>query len=149
MAMLPFCGYNIGDYLGHWLEMRKRITKPPRIFMVNWFRKSDAGEFLWPGYGENMRVLEWILERIHGEAGAHETPVGLIPAPEDLDLNGLEISNDRLRAALTIDANEWKTEVASAGEFFDKIGSSLPAALREKHRELANALDRNGVRKAV
>jgi phosphoenolpyruvate carboxykinase (GTP) len=149
MAMLPFCGYNIGDYLGHWLEMGKQITKPPRIFMVNWFRKSDGGEFLWPGYGENMRVLEWILDRIHGEAGAHETPVGLVPTPEDLDLNGLEISNDRLRAALAIDTNEWKTEVASAGEFFDRIGTSLPAPLREKHRELAHALDHAGVRKAV
>jgi phosphoenolpyruvate carboxykinase (GTP) len=149
MAMLPFCGYNIGDYLGHWLEMRKHITNPPRIFMVNWFRKNDAGEFVWPGYGENMRVLKWMLDRIHGDAGAHETPVGWVPAPEDLDLNGLEISNDRLRSALAIDPNEWKTEVASAGEFFDKIGPSLPAALREKHRELANALDSNGVRKAV
>jgi phosphoenolpyruvate carboxykinase (GTP) len=149
MAMLPFCGYNIGDYLGHWLEMRKRITKPPRIFMVNWFRKSDSGAFLWPGYGENMRVLEWILDRIHGAAGAHETPVGLVPAPEDLDLNGLEISHDRLRAALAIDTNEWKTEVASAGEFFDKIGASLPAPLREKHHELAHALNRTGLRKAV
>jgi len=149
MAMLPFCGYNIGDYLGHWLEMGKQITKPPRIFMVNWFRKSDGGEFLWPGYGENMRVLEWILDRIHGEAGAHETPVGLVPTREDLDLNGLEISNDRLRAALAIDTNEWKTEVASAGEFFDRIGTSLPAPLREKHRELAHALDHAGVRKAV
>ena len=149
MAMLPFCGYNIGDYLSHWLEMRKQITKPPRIFMVNWFRKSDAGEFLWPGYGENLRVLEWILDRIHGDAGAHETPVGWVPAPEDLDLNGLEIANERLRAALTIDTNEWKAEVASAGEFFDKIGASLPAPLREKHLELAHALDQAGVRKAV
>jgi phosphoenolpyruvate carboxykinase (GTP) len=149
MAMLPFCGYNIGDYLSHWLEMRKQITKPPRIFMVNWFRKSDSGEFLWPGYGENMRVLEWILDRIHGEAGAHETPVGLVPAPEDLDLNGLEISSERLRAALAIDTNEWKTEVSSAGEFFDKIGTSLPTPLREKHHELAHALDHVGVRKAV
>src|SRR6202166_1889883 len=84
MAMLPFCGYNMGDYFAHWLEMRKRITKPPRIFMVNWFRKSDTGEFLWPGYGENMRVLKWMLDRIHGEARAHETPVGLVPEPSDL-----------------------------------------------------------------
>jgi phosphoenolpyruvate carboxykinase (GTP) len=149
MAMLPFCGYNIGDYLGHWLEMRKRITKPPRIFMVNWFRKNDAGEFVWPGYGENLRVLEWMLDRIHGGAGAHETPVGLVPEPGDLDLKGLDIANEQVRAALAIDIDEWKTEVASAGEFFDKIGPSLPAALREKHRELTTALDTTGVRKAV
>jgi phosphoenolpyruvate carboxykinase (GTP) len=149
MAMLPFCGYNMGDYFAHWLKMRGSIKKPPRIFMVNWFRKSDGGEFLWPGYGENLRVLEWILDRIHGEAGAQETPVGWVPAPGDLDLNGLEISNDRLRAALAIDTNEWKAEVASAGEFFDKIGTSLPAPLREKHRELAQALNHADVRKAV
>ncbi len=149
MAMLPFCGYNIGDYLGHWLEMRKQISKPPRIFMVNWFRKNDAGEFLWPGYGENLRVLKWMLERIHGEARAQETPVGLVPAADDLDLTGLEIGRDQLGAALAIDTDEWKAEVASAGEFFAKIGASLPAALREKHHELASALDRTGVRKAV
>ena len=149
MAMLPFCGYNIGDYLGHWLEMRKRITKPPRIFMVNWFRKNDAGEFVWPGYGENLRVLEWMLDRIHGSAGAHETPVGLVPEPGDLDLKGLDLASEQMRAALAIDIGEWKAEVASAGEFFDKIGPSLPAALREKHRELTTALDTSGVRKAV
>jgi phosphoenolpyruvate carboxykinase (GTP) len=148
MAMLPFCGYNIGDYLGHWLTMRKEITKPPRIFMVNWFRKSDAGEFLWPGYGENMRVLKWMLDRIHGDAGAHETPVGMVPEPADLDLQGLEISPEQLRAALAVDTAEWKAEVASAGEFFDQIGPSLPAALREKHRELAAALDGNAARQA-
>jgi phosphoenolpyruvate carboxykinase (GTP) len=148
MAMLPFCGYNIGDYLGHWLTMRKEITKPPHIFMVNWFRKSDAGEFLWPGYGENMRVLKWMLDRIHGDAGAHETPVGMVPEPADLDLQGLEISPEQLRAALAVDTAEWKAEVASAGEFFDQIGPSLPAALREKHRELAAALDGNAARQA-
>ncbi len=149
MAMLPFCGYNIGDYLGHWLEMRKQIAKPPRIFMVNWFRKSDAGEFLWPGYGENMRVLKWMLDRIHGDAGARETPVGLVPEPADLDLAGLEISPDQLRAALAVDTAEWKAEVASAAEFFDQIGPSLPGALRETHRALAAALDGNASRKAI
>jgi phosphoenolpyruvate carboxykinase (GTP) len=149
MAMLPFCGYNIGDYLGHWLAMREQITKPPRIFMVNWFRKSDAGEFLWPGYGENLRVLKWMLDRIHGDAGARETPVGLVPEPADLDLEGLEISPDRLRAALAVDPVEWKAEAASAAKFFDEIGPSLPAALREKHRELAGALDGKVSRQAV
>jgi phosphoenolpyruvate carboxykinase (GTP) len=148
MAMLPFCGYNIGDYLGHWLEMRKQITKPPRIFMVNWFRKSGAGEFLWPGYGENMRVLKWMLDRIHGDAGAHETPVGLVPEPGDIDLQGLVISLEQLRAALTVNVAEWKTEVASAAEFFDQIGPALPTALREKLREIAAALDGNAARKA-
>ena len=141
MAMLPFCGYNIGDYLSHWLEMSKKITKPPRIFMVNWFRKSETGEFLWPGYGENMRVLKWMLDRIHDNAGARETPVGLVPEPADLDLDGLNISPDKVRAALAVDTTEWRKEVASSAEFFDSIGPSLPAALREKHRALAAALD--------
>jgi phosphoenolpyruvate carboxykinase (GTP) len=149
MAMLPFCGYNVGDYLGHWLEMRKQITKPPRIFMVNWFRKSAAGEFLWPGYGENLRVLKWILDRIHGDAGAHETPVGMVPGPSDLDLDGIEISPDHLRQALAVDTAEWKAEVESAGELFDKIGQALPLALREKHQALAAALHVHGTRKAV
>jgi phosphoenolpyruvate carboxykinase (GTP) len=149
MAMLPFCGYNIGDYLGHWLAMREQITKPPRIFMVNWFRKSDSGEFLWPGYGENLRVLKWMLDRIHGDAGARETPVGLVPEPADLDLEGLEISPDKLRAALAVEPVEWKAEVASAAKFFDEIGPALPAALREKHRELAAALDGKVSRQAV
>jgi phosphoenolpyruvate carboxykinase (GTP) len=147
--MLPFCGYNIGDYLLHWLEMSKKITKPPRIFMVNWFRKSETGEFLWPGYGENMRVLKWMLDRIHGDAGARETPVGLVPEPADLDLEGLTISSDQIRAALAVDPAEWKKEVASSAEFFDKIGPSLPAALREKHRALTAALDGKVLREAV
>ncbi len=149
MAMLPFCGYNIGDYLGHWLEMRKHITKPPRIFMVNWFRKSEAGEFLWPGYGENLRVLKWILDRIHGDAGAHETPVGLVPGPTDLDLDGLVIAPDQLRAALAVNPAEWQTEISSAAEFFDKIGPSLPSALREKQRAVATALNDDASHKAV
>jgi phosphoenolpyruvate carboxykinase (GTP) len=149
MAMLPFCGYNIGDYLGHWLEMRKHITKPPRIFMVNWFRKSEACEFLWPGYGENLRVLKWILDRIHGHAGAHETSVGLVPGPTDLDLDGLEISSDKLRAALAVNPAEWQTEISSAAEFFDKIGPSLPSALREKQRAVAAALNKDASHKAV
>jgi phosphoenolpyruvate carboxykinase (GTP) len=149
MAMLPFCGYNIGDYLSHWLEMSKHISKPPRIFMVNWFRKSKTGEFLWPGYGENMRVLKWMLDRIGGDAGAHETPVGLVPEPNDINLDGLEISPDQLRAALSVDTAEWKAEVASSAKFFDKIGPSLPAALRERQQAVAEALDGEGPHYAI
>jgi phosphoenolpyruvate carboxykinase (GTP) len=141
MAMLPFCGYNVGDYFAHWLDIGQRLKRPPRIFMVNWFRKDAAGNFLWPGYGENLRVLKWMLERIHGEARAHETPVGLVPDDSGLDLTGLEISSDRLRQALAIDASEWRAELASSGEFFDRIGRALPGALREKHQMLAAALD--------
>ncbi|HVC44596.1 MAG TPA: phosphoenolpyruvate carboxykinase (GTP) [Candidatus Binataceae bacterium] len=140
MAMLPFCGYNVGDYLGHWLEMRKHIAKPPRIFMVNWFRKDAAGNFMWPGYGENLRVLKWMIDRIHGDAGARETPVGRVPNAADLDLTGLAMSAAQVDQALAIDAGEWKTEMTTAGEFFARIGDTLPAALKATHGEIAAAL---------
>jgi phosphoenolpyruvate carboxykinase (GTP) len=139
MAMLPFCGYNMGDYFGHWLEMRRALKRPPRIFMVNWFRKDSDGKFLWPGYGENLRVLKWMLERIHGEAGALETPVGMVP--ESLDLNGLQISHDQVREALAINREEWKAEMESAGEFFRKFGSHLPESLRRTHQRLTAQLE--------
>ena len=147
MAMLPFCGYNMGDYWAHWLEMREsRIAHPPKIFMVNWFRKDTDGKFLWPGFGENLRVLIWMLDRIHGHAGAHRTAVGLVPNASDLDLTGLEISGDRVREVLAINADQWQVEMKSAGEFFDRIGRTVPEALRQLHRELAGALAGNGVR---
>ncbi len=141
MAMLPFCGYNIGEYLGHWLELAKRLKNPPRIFMVNWFRKSAAGDFLWPGFGENLRVLKWMLDRIHNGAEGSRTPVGIAPHAKDLDLAGLEISPEQLRQALAVDQGEWRQELASAGEFFDKIGAALPGELRRQHRALAAAID--------
>ena len=142
MAMLPFCGYNVGDYLGHWLAMRARISHPPRIFMVNWFRKDRDGNFLWPGYGENLRVLKWMLDRIDGAARGRETPVGIVPDPADLDLTGLEISPEQLRQALAVDPAEWTEELKSSGELFARIGSALPVAMRDQHRELSTALAR-------
>ncbi|MGH7932180.1 MAG: phosphoenolpyruvate carboxykinase (GTP) [Candidatus Binataceae bacterium] len=153
MAMLPFCGYNMSDYFGHWLRMHDSIKRPPRIFMVNWFRKDGDGNFLWPGYGENLRVLKWMLERIHGEAGAIETPVGMVPDDKGIDLSGLELSGDRVRAALKIDEAEWKAEVQSIGEFFAKLGPRLPEALKRTQRKLASELENgNGrarARKAI
>ncbi|HXR24587.1 MAG TPA: phosphoenolpyruvate carboxykinase (GTP) [Candidatus Binataceae bacterium] len=140
MAMLPFCGYNVGEYLGHWLEMRQRITRPPRLFMVNWFRKDAQGDFLWPGYGENLRVLKWMLDRIDGRAQGHQTAVGIVPAAADLDLTGLEIAPRQLQEALAINPDEWKSEMESAGEFLRKIGPTLPASLLEKHREITARL---------
>ncbi len=104
MAMLPFCGYNMGDYFAHWLAMRQAIAHPPKIFMVNWFRKDANGKFLWPGYGENLRVLKWMLDRIHGRAGAVETPVGGVPDEADLDLSGLDVPRENLGRALAVDA---------------------------------------------
>jgi phosphoenolpyruvate carboxykinase (GTP) len=140
MAMLPFCGYNIGDYLGHWLEMRKGLTRPPRLFMVNWFRKSAQGDFLWPGYGENLRALKWMLDRIDGRVQGLPTPVGIVPAAGDLDLTGLEIAPQQLQQALAVNPDEWKSEMESAGEFLRKIGPTLPAVLLEKHREISTRL---------
>jgi phosphoenolpyruvate carboxykinase (GTP) len=137
MAMLPFCGYNVGDYLGHWLEMRGRITRPPRVFMVNWFRKDSDGKFLWPGYGENLRALKWMLDRIDGDAHGQQTPVGVVPAPDALDLTGLEIAPSQLRASLAINAGEWKLELESAGDFLRKIGPRLPSTLLEKYHEIS------------
>jgi phosphoenolpyruvate carboxykinase (GTP) len=144
MAMLPFCGYNIGDYLGHWLETGTKMARPPRIFMVNWFRKDSDGKFLWPGYGENLRVLKWMLGRIEGKVGGNKTAVGIVPKPEDIDLAGLEISPSQLSQALTIDVGEWRTETKSAGELFDRIGRALPAALKERQQELRTSLEGDG-----
>ena len=126
MAMLPFCGYNMGDYFKHWLNMRKLITIPPRIFHVNWFRKDEQGKYLWPGYGENMRVLKWIIERCRGRAGANETPLGWVPGPEDFDLEGMDgFDSARLAAAQQMSMDDWKREVLSQDELFIKLYSQF------------------------
>ncbi|HYA34643.1 MAG TPA: phosphoenolpyruvate carboxykinase (GTP) [Candidatus Binataceae bacterium] len=148
MAMLPFCGYNMGDYWAHWLRMRDQITNPPKIFMVNWFRKDKSGKFLWPGYGENMRVLKWMLDRIHGRADARQTPVGAVPEAADLDLTGLHVSPDDLRQVLAVNREEWRAEMKSSAEFFDGIGPTVPTELRRRHAELLAALDGEEARAA-
>jgi phosphoenolpyruvate carboxykinase (GTP) len=130
MAMLPFCGYNMGNYFAHWLRMRPRISSPPKIFMVNWFRKGKDGSFLWPGYGENMRVLKWIVDRAQGSVGAQETVVGWVPRPGDIDLSGLDITSEAFRAATNIDLDDWNTELESQAEFFNTIGPTMPEALK-------------------
>jgi len=133
-AMLPFCGYNMGDYFAHWLSMTGRTdeAKLPRIYGVNWFRKDEDGKFLWPGYGENSRVLAWICRRLEGEAGAEETPVGAVPRLQDLDLDGLGEPAERTAAALAVDRVEWRREVATIREHFERFGDRLPAALRDE-----------------
>jgi phosphoenolpyruvate carboxykinase (GTP) len=130
MAMLPFCGYDMGEYFAHWLRMQGRLINPPPIFLVNWFRKSREGKFLWPGYGENMRVLQWVLARAHGEKGARETLVGAVPREGDLDLTGLDLPPEHLAAAMAVDRGEWRAELESQGELFDKLDATMPAALR-------------------
>ena len=130
MAMLPFAGYNMGEYFAHWLEMRKELTRPPKIFHVNWFRKDENGKFLWPGFGDNMRVLKWIIDRCHGSVYAEETPLGWMPNPEDIDITGLEnYDAPTLRKALAIDVQGWKREVMLQDELFINLHADLPKEL--------------------
>jgi phosphoenolpyruvate carboxykinase (GTP) len=143
MAMLPFCGYNIGDYFRHWLETGPRLTNPPLIFHVNWFRKDKAGKFLWPGFGDNMRVLKWIVDRCEGRGGAGESPIGSVPRAEDLDLEGLEsVSMDKVRELLAVKPDEWAKELRGQEEFFRTLEPDLPDELLEEHRKLAKRLSR-------
>jgi phosphoenolpyruvate carboxykinase (GTP) len=142
-AMLPFCGYNMGDYFGHWLTLGAAAPDParlPRLYYVNWFRKDAAGRFVWPGFGENIRVLKWIVERLLGEAEAAETPIGLLPAAGSLDLDGLDISQADLDLLLTVDRQAWKLEADQIPEFFRGFGDHLPARLRELQQELIDRL---------
>jgi phosphoenolpyruvate carboxykinase (GTP) len=133
MAMLPFIGYNAGDYLRHWIEMGKGsdgdASKLPKIFYVNWFRRGEDGRFLWPGYGENSRVLKWVVQRLSGTAAAVETPIGLVPPPEALDVSGLDLPAEDLTAALAVDADEWRAEIPQVVEWFAKFGDKLPGVL--------------------
>jgi phosphoenolpyruvate carboxykinase (GTP) len=145
MAMLPFCGYNMADYFGHWLEMGAKLKKPPKIFHVNWFRKGADGKFLWPGYGENVRVLKWMLDRIEGRAAATETPIGSVPTPSSLTLDGLAISPDALKQLLSVDSGDWLAEDQAVGEFFAKFGSHIPTAIVQEQKALADRLSRSTV----
>jgi phosphoenolpyruvate carboxykinase (GTP) len=129
MAMLPFCGYNMADYFAHWLDIGQRVSSPPRIFRVNWFRRDADGQFLWPGYGENMRVLKWVVERIRGAGEAQETPVGSIPAPGALELDGLNVTPSRLAEALRCDPDEWREALADLEAFYAQFGARLPATI--------------------
>ncbi|HEX5861845.1 MAG TPA: phosphoenolpyruvate carboxykinase (GTP) [Nocardioides sp.] len=131
MAMLPFIGYNAGDYFNHWISVGKDNdeAKLPRIFYVNWFRRDDEGDFLWPGFGENSRVLKWIVQRIDGQAAAVETPIGHVPAGDALDTEGLDLSEEQLAAALDVDVEEWRAELPQIQEWFEKFGDELPAVL--------------------
>jgi phosphoenolpyruvate carboxykinase (GTP) len=142
-AMLPFCGYNMADYFSHWLKIGEATDadKLPKIFYVNWFRKGADGSFLWPGFGENSRVLEWVFERCAGRGEAVESPIGLIPADGAIPTEGLDVSAVDMAALLAVDVDEWRTEVPSIGEHFDSLGERLPSALRD---ELANLEKRLG-----
>src|SRR6202521_2194898 len=142
MAMLPFCGYNMADYFRHWVEMGKRIPHPPKIFHVNWFRKGADGKFLWPGYGENVRALKWILERVEGRGQAQETPIGFVPARNGLTLDGLNISPESIDELFRVNADDWQPELTDTKQFFEKFGGRLPRELLEEHRRLAQRFQR-------
>jgi phosphoenolpyruvate carboxykinase (GTP) len=137
-AMLAFCGYNISDYFAHWLTLGSQLANPPRIYLVNWFRRDEDRRFLWPGYGENMRVLEWIIERVEGGGAAIETPLGLVP--ESLDLRGLDASPRRIAAANEVSMAEWREELALHAELLEsKLKGDAPVALIQRYRELKEA----------
>ena len=140
MAMLPFAGYNMGEYLQHWLDMQEKIPYPPKLFQVNWFRRGKDGKFLWPGFGENMRVLKWIVNRAHVRVGGQETPFGWVPKAGDLDLSGLDIPAEKVDEATHIDPTEWKQELTEEGEFFEMLGKASPETLQLQRKLLLSRL---------
>ena len=136
MAMLPFCGYDMGEYFGHWLSMGKKISNPPKIFHVNWFRTDDEGNFIWPGFGDNLRVLLWILARCENKVDAVETAIGYVPKAEDINIEGLDISIDTIRELLSVDKAHWIEDLESIKAFYAKIGDTIPAELKEELAKL-------------
>jgi phosphoenolpyruvate carboxykinase (GTP) len=140
MAMKPFAGYNYGDYWAHWLSMGAKLKHPPKIYHVNWFRRDADGKFLWPGFGDNLRVLEWIVDRCAGKAGAQETAIGNLPRPEDLDLAGLDLAPGALEQLLSVQTDEWRAEAADIEKYLDEYAPRTPAALREQVKALRTRL---------
>jgi len=143
MAMKPFCGYNFADYFAHWLSFDKAGAKLPKIFHVNWFRKGSDGKFLWPGFGDNLRVLEWMIKRVDGEAGAVETPIGNLPDEADVNLEGVQLSDEARAKLFGFDSEGWKAEFASIAEYLDGYGERLPDALAEVRSAIAADLERH------
>jgi phosphoenolpyruvate carboxykinase (GTP) len=141
MAMLPFAGYNMGEYLQHWLDMQEKIPYPPKLFQVNWFRKGKDGKFLWPGFGENMRVLKWIVDRAHVRTTGQETPFGWVPKAGDLDLSGLDIPHEKVDEATHIDPAEWKQELTEESAFFEMLGNHSPETLQLQRKLLLSRLN--------
>jgi phosphoenolpyruvate carboxykinase (GTP) len=140
MAMLPFCGYNMGNYFGHWLAMGKRMVNPPKIFLVNWFMKDAAGEFMWPGFRENSRIIKWMIDRVKGKVPAKETPIGLIPRMSDLDLKGCNVPASTMEKLLEVKPEEWKKEAEGIEQFYNQFGNRLPAVLKQHLAKLKAGL---------
>jgi phosphoenolpyruvate carboxykinase (GTP) len=141
MAMQPFCGYNFGDYWTHWLSFSKKATKLPKIFHVNWFRQDKSGKFMWPGFGDNMRVLEWVLKRCEGQGDAVRTPIGYLPTASAINTDGTGLTIETMRELLSIEAGAWRSELEGIKEYFDKFGSRMPAELVSEHKRILNELN--------
>jgi phosphoenolpyruvate carboxykinase (GTP) len=141
-AMLPFCGYNMGDYFAHWLEIGEATDadKLPKLFWVNWFRKGEDGKFLWPGFGDNSRVVKWVLDRVAGRGEAVDTPIGLVPAVGALDVAGLDVDDATMAKLLAVDAEGWRQEISQLEEHYASIGERLPDELKDELRELEKRL---------
>ncbi len=129
MAMLPFCGYNMADYFQHWMDVGARLTNPPKIFFVNWFRKDSAGKFIWPGFRDNFRVIKWMMDRIKGTLPAKETPIGALPRSGDIDLSGLNISQETVDGLFEVDPAQWRKEIEGIETFYGQFGGRLPQKL--------------------
>jgi phosphoenolpyruvate carboxykinase (GTP) len=140
MAMLPFCGYNMGDYFAHWLAVASGLHRAPKIFHVNWFRTGDDGRFLWPGFGDNVRVLKWILERVDGSAATRNAAIGYLPHEDAIDLSGMNFPKERILQLLAVDPVAWLEETRRTAEFLSQFGDSLPGELLYEHRSLAKHL---------
>jgi phosphoenolpyruvate carboxykinase (GTP) len=140
MAMLPFCGYNMGDYFAHWLDVGKSVSAPPKIFRVNWFRTGEDGKFLWPGFGDNLRVLQWVLERCAGHGDAVDSPIGWVPSLHAINREGIDLSDKAMASLLKVDPAEWVEAVAGQEHFLNSLGEHLPAAIREEHTALAHRI---------
>ncbi|MCA6071104.1 MAG: phosphoenolpyruvate carboxykinase (GTP) [Endomicrobium sp.] len=140
MAMLPFCGYNMGDYFQHWLNIGKKAKKLPKIFMVNWFRKDEDGKFMWPGFRDNSRIIKWMIDRVEGKTGVVESEIGLFPEDNAIDLNGLDIKKETMAKLLRVDKEDWKKEIVMIEEFYAKFGNKIPQELNNYLAELKNKL---------
>lgn len=141
MAMLPFCGYNMGDYFAHWLKIGKRLKQPPKIFSINWFRTDEKGQYIWPGYGDNIRVMKWVIDRVKGRAGVKETALGLIPDMKDFDMSGLNIPKDQIDQLFAVDPSEWTTELQDIEKYLSQFGPHMPEAVWQENRALAEQLN--------
>ena len=141
MAMKPFCGYNFADYFAHWLSFDKPGADLPRVFHVNWFRKDAEGRFMWPGYGENLRVLDWMIQRVAGKATGVETPIGVVPAPGELNADGLSVKPEVLAELLHVDLEGWSEELRAIDLYLSGFGDRMPAQLKAERERVSKALD--------